>query len=259
MLTFRPVLLSPSQHQHPSAAAEARPASLRVVTFNAASLKRPEETRDMLASLDAGIVCLQEVLVERKRAPHNQAEWLAGELGYHCAFSADWRRPHGTGGNAVLTRTPPVEVAVLADRAGGSFALAMRQQIGGVRFALVTAHCLPVPMAPLRFLCAIGDRSAQMRRLVAWVCEAGLPCIVGGDLNALPHSPEYRIMARALADCTRAVAMSSRNTRPTLGLPAQLDYIFATRDVRTRACRLGDAGLSDHRPVVADLEIFPRA
>lgn len=212
----------------------------------------------MLASLDAAVICLQEVLVERKREPKNQAEWLARELGYDCAFSADWRRPHVAGGNAILTRAPLTDIAVLADRAGRSFALTARQELGGVRLALISAHCLPVPMTPLRFFRAILDRSAQMRQLAGWVREAGMPCILGGDLNALPYTPEYRILARDLVDCTRVVPMNSRNTRPTLGLPAQLDYIFATHDVHTRACRMVDTDLSDHRPVVADLEIGPR-
>ena len=232
---------------------------MRVVTFNASSLRRLEETRDLLASLDAGIICLQEVLVERQREPRNQAEWLARELGYHCAFNADWQRRRGTGGNALLTRAPLTDVAVLTDRAGHRFALTARQELDGVHFALSTAHCLQVPMAPLRYFRSIVDRSAQMRQLLGWVRQAGLPCIVGGDLNALPYTPEYWTLARHLVDCTRAVAMNSRNTRPTWGLPTQLDYIFVTRDFHTRACRTVDTELSDHRPVIADLEIRPRA
>ena len=96
-----------------------------------------------------------------------------------------------------------------------------------------------------------------MRQLIGWVRQAGLPCIVGGDLNTLPYMPEYRTLARDLVDCTRAVSMNSRNTRPTWGLPAQLDYIFVSRDFHTRGCRVVDTELSDHRPVVADLEIQP--
>jgi endonuclease/exonuclease/phosphatase family metal-dependent hydrolase len=230
---------------------------MRVATFNAASPRRLEETRDLLASLDAGVICLQEVLVERQREPRNQAEWLARELGYHCAFNAAWRRRRGTGGNAILTRAPLADVAVLTDRDGHGFALTALQELGGVRVALVSAHFLPVPMAPLRFVRSIFRRSEQMRQLIGWVRQAGLPCIVGGDLNTLPYMPEYRTLARDLVDCTRAVSMNSRNTRPTWGLPAQLDYIFVSRDFHTRGCRVVDTELSDHRPVVADLEIQP--
>jgi len=50
---------------------------VRVVTFNASSLRRLEETRDLLASLDAGIICLQEVLVERQREPRINARGIA--------------------------------------------------------------------------------------------------------------------------------------------------------------------------------------
>jgi endonuclease/exonuclease/phosphatase family metal-dependent hydrolase len=258
MVTARTVLPPTSKRRHRSASA-ARSTCLRVATFNVSSLRRLEATRDMLASLDAAVICLQEVLIERRREPRNQAEWLARELGYHCAFNADWHRPGGTGGNAILTRAPLMDVAVLTDRAGHRFALTARQEIGGVQLALIAAHCLHVPRAPLRYLRSILDRSAQVRQLISWVRAAGLPCILGSDLNALPYSPEYWTLARGMTDCTRAVAMKSRNTRPTLGLPAQLDYIFATPEFRTRACRTIETELSDHRPVVADLEIGSRA
>ncbi len=245
------------QHSATGSAPGATPACVRVVTFNASSLRRLEATRDMLASLDAAVICLQEVLVERRREPRNQAEWLARELGYHCAFNADWRRTRGAGGNAILARAPLTDVGTLADRTGHSFALTALQEIGGVRLAVIAAHCLQVPRAPLRYLRSILDRAAQMRQLVSWVRAARLPCILGGDLNALPCSPEYWTVARGMTDCTRAVAMKSRSTRPTLGLPTQLDYIFATPEFRIRACRMIETELSDHRPVVADLEIGP--
>jgi endonuclease/exonuclease/phosphatase family metal-dependent hydrolase len=230
---------------------------MRVATYNAASPRQLEETRDMLASLDADVICLQEVLIERPREPRNQAEWLARELGYHCAFHAGWRRRRGTGGTALLTRAPLDDVAVLTDRDGTLFALAATQHLDGIRVALVTAHFLPVPMAPFRVLTSIVSRCAQARQVIGWARDAGLPCIVGGDLNALPYTPEYWTLTRGMVDCTRAVSMTSRNTRPTWGLPAQLDYIFATKDVRTRACRTVATSLSDHRPVIADLEIRP--
>ena len=74
-----------------------------------------------------------------------------------------------------------------------------------------------------------------MRQLIGWVRQAGVPCIVSGDLNALPYTPEYWALARHLVDCTRAVSMNSRNTRPTWGLPTQLDYISQSRATFTPA------------------------
>ena len=100
-----------SWRSSPSIAAYARPAGdarsvrIRAVTYNTYFLPRLRVMRDMIASLDADIVCLQEVLLSaRRREPTNQAEWLAGELGYHYASNPNWRRARGIGGDAILTR-----------------------------------------------------------------------------------------------------------------------------------------------------------
>jgi endonuclease/exonuclease/phosphatase family metal-dependent hydrolase len=238
-------------------ASDGRSVRLRVATYNVSFFPHLREMHDLIASLDADIVCLQEVLLgARRRQPTNQAEWLAGELGYHYASNPNWQRRRGIGGDVILTRAPLSEVDVLVDAAGSRFALTGIYERDGVRFALVDAHCLLVPRPlPIGVLRSMSRRAAQMRQVVAWLRQAALPCIVAGDFNALPYTPEYRTLSRELVDCTRAVAMNHRNTRPTLGFPLQLDYIFATAHFRTRACRTVDADFSDHRPVVADLEI----
>jgi endonuclease/exonuclease/phosphatase family metal-dependent hydrolase len=238
-------------------AGDARSVLIRVLTYNASFFPRLREMRDMIASLDADIICLQEVLLAaRRREPRNQAEWLAGELGYHYVSNPNWQRYRGIGGDVILTRTPLADVEVLVDPEGCRFALTAIHECDGMRFALVGAHFLLVPRPlPIGVLLTMSRRAAQMRQAVAWLRAAALPCILAGDFNALPYTPEYRTLSRDLVDCTRVVAMNHRNTRPTLGLPAQLDYIFATTHFRTRACRTVDADFSDHRPVVADLEI----
>lgn len=238
-------------------AGDSRSLRLRVVTYNVSFFPHLREMHDLISSLDGDIVCLQEVLLgARRRQPKNQAEWLAGELGYHCPSNPNWQRQRGIGGDAILTRAPLSEVDVLVDAAGSRFALTGICESGGVRFALLDAHCLLVPRPlPIGVLRSMSRRAAQMRQVVAWLHQSALPCIVAGDFNALPYTPEYRTLSRELVDCTRAVAMNHRNTRPTLGLPLQLDYIFATAHFRTGACRTVEVDFSDHRPVVADLEI----
>lgn len=230
---------------------------IRLLTYNTSFFPRLDAMRDLIAAQGADIICLQEVmLAAQRREPRNQAEWLAGELGYHYVADANWRRPRGVGGDAILTRAPLAEVGVLIDRRGTRFAMTAICAGDGVRFALIAAHFLLVPRPlPMGLVCSMPRRAAQMRQALAWLRATGLPGILAGDFNALPHLPEYRTVARELVDCTRAVAMNHRNTRPTLGLPLQLDYVFATPHVRTRACRTLDAAFSDHRPIVADLEL----
>src|SRR4026209_399961 len=66
---------------------------------------------------------------------------------------------HGGKGSLRAAPRPPT-------RAAPRFALTARQELGGVHFALSTARCLQVPMAPLRYVRSVLDRSAQMRQLI---------------------------------------------------------------------------------------------
>ncbi len=245
----------------PASPATERPLALRVATWNAAFFPHLGAMCEVLAALDADVVCLQEVMLAARRAePRNQAAWLAGALGYHAATCVSWQRPRGRGGDVILTRTPLADVGILVDRHGARFALTGLLERDGMRCAVVGAHGLLVPRPlPLGVVRSMARRTAQMRQLVAWLDATALPAIVAGDFNALPWLPEYHTLTRTLVDCTRAVTMNHRNTRPTFGLPVQIDYIFATPHFRTRACRTVDATFSDHRPVVADLELMPAA
>jgi endonuclease/exonuclease/phosphatase family metal-dependent hydrolase len=90
------------------------------------------------------------------------------------------------------------------------------------------------------------------------------PVILGGDLNAPPHSELHGLVARALADVHAARGSGFGFTYPAalsspLGvLPAvpvvRIDHLFVSRHfVTLAAATLDDAGGSDHRPVTAEL------
>ncbi|MBI4579898.1 MAG: endonuclease/exonuclease/phosphatase family protein [Planctomycetes bacterium] len=228
---------------------------LRVATYNAHQSPRLDYTCRFLASMNADLYCLQELVVDDfHHQPRDQTSVLAAWLGLHY-FSAytclGFRR---NAGSAILSRYPLGEVEILADGRGHRFGLATIIDHSGGQLALICAHFTWVPRpACIGSLVSIPFRTAEIRMALGWLKRTGLPGIIAGDFNAVAHSPEYWTIARRMTDCTRAVPMPDRATRPTWGLPTQLDYIFVTDDFETIACRMPYCQVSDHRPLVADL------
>jgi endonuclease/exonuclease/phosphatase family metal-dependent hydrolase len=153
------------------------------------------------------VVGLQEVWAADDGA--NLAEWLAGELGLHCAWAASgaperWQRRIGDDtvgiGTAVLSRWPVVERAVLRLPApeeldDGRLALYARLDAPGHQVPFFTAH-----------LNSGGHASATRREQAAALADfvaahrhgTGFPPVVTGDFNAPPDSAEVRLLTRAV-------------------------------------------------------------
>jgi endonuclease/exonuclease/phosphatase family metal-dependent hydrolase len=80
------------------------------------------------------------------------------------------------------------------------------------------------------------------------------PVLLGGDLNEGPDEPA----ARWIADRYWDVARDAGPTFPAWEPRARIDYLFVSEGVRVERAWAGGerfAGLSDHLPVLADLEL----
>ncbi|MFJ7293489.1 endonuclease/exonuclease/phosphatase family protein [Streptomyces collinus] len=180
---------------------------MRIVTWNVWWRFGPWQTRQKailtaLRELRPDVVGLQEVWAARGE---NLAEWLAGELGLHCAWGASpaperWQRRIGDPtvgiGNAVLSRWPVLDQDVLplpapADTDDGRLALYARLAAPGHEVPFFTAHFTSAPAAS-------AVRCDQVAALAAFVArhrgDTLFPPVVTGDLNAWPDSDEVRLL-----------------------------------------------------------------
>lgn len=180
---------------------------MRIVTWNlwwrfGPWRERQKAILTALRELRPDVVGLQEVWAADGE---NLAEWLAGELGLHCAWAAShaperWRRRIGDPavdiGNAVLSRWPVVDRDVLplpapADTDDGRLALYARLAGPGHEVPFFTAHFTAAPHAS-------AVRCGQAAALAAFVArhrgDTPFPAVVTGDLNAWPDSDEVRLL-----------------------------------------------------------------
>jgi len=261
---------------------------VRVVTFNVLHGMSPRDGRvdggryaDAVRALDADVLGLQEVDLAQPRSGHLDLTGLAaGALGAGAArfvaaldgtpgesFTAsadgsDGAGPDGSGprfGVALVSRLPvrswhvtrlrpaPVRAPVFAPMPGGPPLLLLRDEPRVLLAAVLEGPAGPLTVATTHLSFVPGWNIGQLRRVVAALRRLPAPRLLIGDLN-MPAG-----LARA-ASGWRALARVA--TYPTARPRMQLDHVLTDVPAawRVRAAGAPESPVSDHRPLVVDVE-----
>lgn len=106
------------------------------------------------------------------------------------------------------------------------------------------------------FAASILERAAEAERFRAALDAERLPFIVTGDLNSTPHQWAYAHVARGLRDAlARHGELFGRSTYPSSVPLVRIDAVLASPAWSVDDAWVGPDGLSDHRPVFADLRL----
>ncbi len=258
---------------------------LRIVTWNLWGRGGPFEARldaiaAVLRDVAPDLVVLQEVWEET--GGRNQAEALAGALGFQWVFASRYAIDGVAVGNAVLSRWPvagfetrslpaPPELEELRN--------AVRVDVDGPRgrVHVFTTHLnWKYDQSDVR-----QEQVGALARFVAEGPEAAMPPLVAGDFNAVPDSDEIRMLTGRAAVPVPGLVFQDAwelagdggpghtwvNANPwargELEPDRRIDYVFAGFPRRggaghVTACRLagtpdGPLWPSDHLAVVAEL------
>ena len=264
-------------------------AVFKLVTFNLLNKKpsRWHERRRLivreLRALQPDVIALQEVSL-----PHNNAQWLADQLGGYKVYTAPKAGALGAReGVATLSRLPVEARWTINLQAQSRVAQVLRLRLGDQPLIVVNGH----------FLFHVYDhikRTQQVRQVLGWLRTSanGCPTIACGDFNATPEmrtiqtmkaafrsayelvhgrEPEYtcptplvyRFNAVRKGLSTLGSLLANRQPRPWRGT---LDYIFVDRHFRVLSCDLvlnapaeDDPTLypSDHVGLCATLALEP--
>jgi len=264
-------------------------AVFKLVTFNLLNKKpsRWHERRRLivreLRALQPDVIALQEVSL-----PHNNAQWLADQLGGYKVYTAPKAGALGAReGVATLSRLPVEARWTINLQAQSRVAQVLRLRLGDQPLIVVNGH----------FLFHVYDhikRTQQVRQVLGWLRTSanGCPVIACGDFNATPEmrtiqtmkaafrsayelvhgrEPEYtcptplvyRFNAVRKGLSTLGSLLANRQPRPWRGT---LDYIFVDRHFRVLSCDLvlnapaeDDPTLypSDHVGLCATLALEP--
>jgi endonuclease/exonuclease/phosphatase family metal-dependent hydrolase len=241
---------------------------VRVMTYNAHGCHgmdgrvSPRRIARVISTYAPDIVALQELDLGRRRSrAEDQAAMIARELGLHLVFCPAITRGEEHYGHALLSPWPIeiVKRARLPTDPGGWWTeprvgLWACVRINGVTLNVVTTHL------------GLGrnERVAQMQALLGdeWLGEVTErePCLLCGDLNAMPGSRPYALATKRLRD----VQAADPNHRPLRTFSSarplmRLDHIFVSEHFATTSVFVPRTDLtrvaSDHLPLIADLRV----
>lgn len=257
----------PNQRQlRPQLREEARDgAGLRVMTYNihygtgVSGKLDLEKIATTIRAVDADIIALQEVDSNfGKRSEYqDQPVLLAGYLDMHYVYGESLRVRHlmpsrGSGyyGNMILSRYPIVDSQIL--RLPTPWSTEPRTALKAV---IATPQGQMVVWSTHLGLSHKG-RLAQVNTLIASIDEEEYPNIVLGDFNALPNSPEIRVMATRLQDVGKLdrIGTGTFYVGPSDPMP-RIDYIWLDQCLRAASYEVVQSQASDHLAVVADIVI----
>lgn len=224
---------------------------IRLATYNIkhGSLKGLSAVADVLTSIDADVIALQEVDSGTRRCGGvDQAATLGQRLSMYHAFGHAFSYEGGSYGLALLSRAPLLSPAVipLPSPAGSEQRICLLAEIEGEDLLVAAAHLGLDP----------SERMAQARELVS-LLAGRRRVIVMGDLNEGHTEPAFRLLASSLVDCIEegaAGALPLRtypSDRPTIGI----DHVLRSADLppATLAATIA-TDASDHLPVVVKLD-----
>jgi endonuclease/exonuclease/phosphatase family metal-dependent hydrolase len=238
---------------------------LRVATYNVRGCRgmdgRRSETRiaEVIAAVDADVIGLQELDANRRRSGGvDQARVIAIELGWHWVFHPALRTADELYGNAILSRYP----VRLQQAKELPTAMALCRETRGAIWAEIEAPGGPIQLINTHLGLGRRERWMQCQLLAGpeWLgrVSADEPVILMGDLNSLPRSPAFRLLAQQLRAVRSTVTPSLRlPTFPTRYPLLALDHILVNDRLPVSSVSVfqNDAArmASDHFPLIADL------
>lgn len=266
---------------------------MRILSLNAWAGRLHDEILPFLASVDADVICLQEV----SRTPDSPADWLfyrepgldlpqrasffdevAAILPGHDGtflptasgplYFEERAVPSLFGLGTFVRKTIPV-TAHAADFVHGAFTTQGWGEHPRARNAHVLrlvdpATGIPVTIAQmhgLRDLAGKGDtpaREAQAEalvRLIRWIWPPDERLVVCGDFNLLPDSSTFAILGQlGLVDLVTSRGHTDTRTSYYRKPGRYADYLLATPDIDVIAFdALAEPEVSDHRALLLDM------
>lgn len=203
---------------------------------------------EVVAREDPDLLAVQECAT--RSALSRFAEMLGME-------SVSTHRPFNRVRNAVLFRPPWMAVGTdVADftresrsmRRGFVRALLVH---GEQELTVVSTHMGLVPR----------ERTAHVHELTDRLSGSEGPLVLGLDLNETPEDASARWIADRLFDAFIAAGEDGGATFPSVQPTARIDYLFVSAGVTVHRTWVPSGGgarrASDHRPMVANLELAP--
>ncbi len=241
-------------------------ASVRIATYNVHKCRgldrrvRPQRIVEVLREVDADIIALQEVVsvADTPSREHDQARFIAEELGLKYSLGENRRVGEGAYGNLLLSRFP-----VWTTR-NYDITWRGREARGCLRADNDIGIAEPVHVFKVHLGTAFIERRYQGQQLVSdeILRSADLrgPRVVLGDFNEWTRGLASRLLESELESIDVRHHIGRKRTYPWLMPMLHLDHIYFDPHLTVERLTLHTSPTarvaSDHLPLVADFELL---
>ncbi len=245
-------VLSARMTPAPSPRVATTSASLRVMTYNILRGQRGiEGLVAVVKEARPDVLCLQESDAWGGVGPVPSVEIARSLPGWHLASQGEL---------SVISRFP-----VISSR---------RHPLRGatrVQEVVLKIAGRPVSVFNVHFIVRIGadmarrsismkpeaaiQRELQLSQLLQALGSARAPFLVAGDFNTPPRGLIYHALATRLDNAWRQAGWGTGYSFPARLPLLRIDHIWMSRNVRATHCRVFPSRASDHRALIADLQI----
>lgn len=243
-----------------STGSQVQTTTIRLMTFNILCGLRWPDVRRLILAQDVDIICLQEV----PQDSHSQPDFVRLSqvldlLNWPYDLRMLWSRHPRQIGNLTLVRGRIEPGPVLKIPLTPAYGFTSRVEVRGVRLTVANLHLSPLGgPPPLAFPVTEILRLREVRHLTKSLCSDRGPTVAVGDFNTFWPAPACWVMRQSWKDCRSEVGGNHLATRPTYGLPFVIDHVFMRGGVSAVDYEVLPGGGSDHRAVIATIQV-PRS
>ncbi len=223
---------------------------MKIVTFNIQHVKSYLEQKinyplfiKTISELDPDICGLNEVRGRGARPDyHAQAERLAAGVDMHSVFGASvYIEGNSPYGNAILSKRPAAETKVFPIKEtveGAEPRSVLRADYGDI--VVYQTH---LGLKEPEFYEGVNTVYSLLKAETK-------PAVLMGDFNLLPDHPSLH----PLLNDADIQYLDTGFTFPSDKPDRKIDYIFTNKYVKVKSVYVPDLVVSDHRPIVAEIE-----
>lgn len=253
---------------------------LTILTYNTHGMlvhDRIETKNTMLNyinSLDADVVCFQEVLVYKNQQLFTLSDLRKAMKKYPYSYYDFKVYNHKRQfGNVVFSRYPLINKQTIRYESQANISSQCDMVVKNDTIRLIINHLESFHLEPTDFnidsltnkninqtsLFRKIKHTSRLRHKQVWkvrksIYHSPYPVIAVGDFNSLPISTVYWTMNLGLRDCFAESSFGRYGTTyRRKGIGVRIDYIFASRELYPLACRVEQVTYSDHFPVIATI------
>lgn len=207
---------------------------------------------DFINETDADVIGLNEIRDKGTDPEYTEQAKILGEKTgrYHYFTKCIEFKGHGPYGHAALTKVPAEHTVIdipdpevrdedvyYETRKISKLVLNLEKKV-----TVFTAH----------FGLAKSEKRNAVKTLLEEIKKVDTPIIFMGDLNMMPDN---EILAPVYEVLNEVYGEGGPNSFPSIDPYEKIDYIFVSRDVKVLKAETPDKVISDHLPVIAELEI----